>query len=439
MDEKRNINVKIVVISIVIVLVFATLGILLIIRPWENDTDTIENVDNSKNNLSLAQTDDPSTGKIINTDNGEEQDKTDSADSSQKGINDKNEEVENKEEVANEEDDTDSDIQRFDITVSLGNYMGLEADYVSETVDEKEIDERLQQLRLDYSELRGLEGRLLRKDDMAVLTILAYLDGENIDKLSMVCRQVFLGQGNLDEKIESCIIGKNIGDSFETEFVFPEDYKTVPEVAGKSVLLKVEIVDGFEEYIPELNDAFIQKVTGYSTLKEYKDKVREELQAAEDERAYNSAIRQIEEKLVDNCSYTGQVDEEIEYTYNNIKEENDRYSLENYMMNADKYYALTEDTTEDAYYDMLKKEAEFIVKYDHALSEIAVKENLSVLPEEFDEKFNEIFIEDYGFDSKESVYAKISEEKVNLVIQEAVLKEKADKLVKNSAVLHGME
>jgi FKBP-type peptidyl-prolyl cis-trans isomerase (trigger factor) len=76
------------------------------------------------------------------------------------------------------------------------------------------------------------------------------------------------------------------------------------------------------------------------------------------------------------------------------------------------------------------------VKYNAILDEIAKQENLTVSPEEYDQMFQETFIDTYGFASKEEVLSQISEKQLDETVNGYVLHDKAEKIIMDSAVIN---
>ena len=85
---------------------------------------------------------------------------------------------------------------------------------------------------------------------------------------------------------------------------------------------------------------------------------------------------------------------------------------------------------------MVEEESTMSVKYNAVLDEIAKKENLTVSDEEFENMFQSIFIEQYGFTSKEEVFSQLGEEQANETIRGYVLHDKAEAIIMDSAVIN---
>ncbi|MCR5205809.1 MAG: hypothetical protein K6E47_12200 [Lachnospiraceae bacterium] len=263
------------------------------------------------------------------------------------------------------------------VTVILGKYKGLEAKYEPETITDEVIDNALERLKEEFTEIVELPNRAFEDGDMAIVTFTGEIDGYKIDDLSGVCLQVVIGEGIMPEVIEKDIIGRRIGDTFYQDIDYPENFAEVPEVSGKTVNFTFELVDGFEFIVPDITDAFISENTDYKTVDEYRTKEKERLQKEADDEAREEMIQDLKNQVVDGCEFSGPIDDEIKVDYvRNLQEENN-YFTENFYMDAATYYGLVYGLTVEEYRNTKMEEATFHIKYDYAVKEIMKLENLS--------------------------------------------------------------
>ena len=103
------------------------------------------------------------------------------------------------------------------------------------------------------------------KTDMAIVSINAFADGKFLQDSSVRYIQVVLGTEDLPDFMDEEIYGKKIGEFVQVSHDYPADFED-PEMAGKQVLYDIELVDGFEYYVPDITDAFIKENTEYKSL-----------------------------------------------------------------------------------------------------------------------------------------------------------------------------
>jgi trigger factor len=259
---------------------------------------------------------------------------------------------------------------------TLGAYKGIKAAYSPKEITDEDIDVELEKLQKENSFFKNLPDRAFKESDMAIVSINTFAEGKFLQDSSVRYIQVVLGSEDLPDFMAEEIYGKKIGEFVQVYHDYPEDFED-PEMAGKNVLYDIELVDGFEYYVPDITDSFIKENTGYASLTEYKTKTKEKLQEDENSRAYDEMVDKLKQNLIDNCSYSGDMDYEIKKAYV-LKTQKYNAEAEEYgypdaaTMYMYEYYMSAEE-----YQNMVKSEAEFEVKYQLALDEIVTTEKLS--------------------------------------------------------------
>jgi trigger factor len=281
----------------------------------------------------------------------------------------------------NTDNNPENTVESGAVSVILGKYKGLITKYEPEVITDENIDSVLKSLQDDYTEIVDLPNRAFKNGDMAIVTFTGEVGGNEIDALSGVCLQVVIGSGIMPQIIEEDIIGRHIGDIFYHDIEYPEEYSSVPEAAGKIVHFTLELEDGFMFEVPDITDEFINKVTEYTSVAEYRSKEKERLQTEADEKAKAEMIRNLKDQIIDGCSFSGPIDDEIKKKYvQRLQEENNIY-MENYYMDAATYYSLVYDITVEEFRNSLMDDAAFQTKYEYAIKEIMKQENLQTVEE----------------------------------------------------------
>jgi trigger factor len=72
---------------------------------------------------------------------------------------------------------------------------------------------------------------------------------------------------------EEKLIGKNIGEEFDIDVTFPEDYGA-ENLAGKAVVFKIKVHEIKVKELPELDDEFVKDVSEFDTVADYKADVK---------------------------------------------------------------------------------------------------------------------------------------------------------------------
>lgn len=363
--ENNNKKVKILAITACCMVVVIAI-ILFIIAKLNNDDETEPSIVTNESGLSAPTNIVSEVTKIENNDNNISKDNGEGSDLDH---NDSS-----ADEISRMPQDTEN--IKENVTVILGDYKGIKVDYSPIIITDEDIDTELRYLKSENTEIVDMPDRPFKEGDMAVITYKGYVDNMLIDDLYVICLQVILGRGTMPEIIENEIIGRTKGEKFTADIDYPEDY-SLEAVAGKTVHFEIEIVDGFIFDIPVINDEFIKKVTKYSTVGEYKTNTKAELQKEQDDIAYEAAMKELKEKVIGNCTFTGPIDDEIKKQYViRLNSENAKYQ-EEYSMDAATYQELFNGIPAAQYGQMLLDQVTTEVKYNYVLDEIAKKENLA--------------------------------------------------------------
>ncbi len=259
---------------------------------------------------------------------------------------------------------------------NLGVYKGIKAIYSPREITDEDVDKELEQLQKDNSYFIDLPDRTLKSGDLVVATLNAFIDNYYHEDISVYCYQAVLGEGSLPDFIEEVIIGSKPGKYVDAFYTYPDDFEN-KEIAGKTVQYNIELLAGYEYYIPEITDAFIRENSEYSTVAAYKSGTKEKLQEKENERAHDETLESIKNTLIDNCSYSGDMDYEIKKAYVLKTQEYNAEAEEYGYPDAATMYMYEYYMSAEEYQNMVKSEAEFEVKYQLALDEIVTTEKLS--------------------------------------------------------------
>ncbi len=259
---------------------------------------------------------------------------------------------------------------------ALGDYKGIKAVYAPKEITDEDVTTELEKLQKENSFFKKLPDRSFMETDMAIVSINAFADGKFLQDSSVRYIQVVLGTEDLPDFMDEEIYGKKIGEFVQVYHDYPADFED-SEMAGKQVLYDIELVDGFEYYVPDITDAFIKENTEYKSVSEYKGVTKTKLQEKENKRAQTEMVDGIKHTLIENCKYSGDMDYEIKKAYVLKTQEYNKEAEEYGYPDAATMYLLEYNMSAEEYQNKVKSEAEFDVKYQLALDEIITAEKLS--------------------------------------------------------------
>lgn len=324
----------------------------------------------------------------------------------------------------------------FDVTVELGQYRGIEVDYELPEVTEDDVEGALSYFASTLEEKVDVSGRGIQEGDILVIDFVGTMDGEVFDGGSATGVQITLGNGGFINGFEEGLVGKSKGDSVSLDLQFPDPYPNNPDYSGKDVNFLININEAYNYVTPELTDELVAANSEYKTIAEYRDAAREELELQAVEYADSKINNDIIQKVIANCTFGGQVDEQIAYEVQDCIDYYDDLCMSSFGVSGAVYFGYIWGITEAEYLAMVEEESTTSVKYNAVLDEIAKKENLTVSDEEFEAMFQETFMDTYGFASKEEVYSQVGEEMANDTIRGYVLHDKAEAIIMDTAIIN---
>lgn len=159
--------------------------------------------------------------------------------------------------------------------ITIAKYKGVEVPAVQGLPDitDESVDNNIQVVREGFAEYTEVD-RPAGEGDAVVIDYSSASGGEALPSLSAKDYRLTIGANSLFDGFEDNLIGRAPGDSFELTHSFPESY-TDATLAGKDVVLKVDVKSVIEKELPDLTDEFVQIISQESeTVEEYREEMR---------------------------------------------------------------------------------------------------------------------------------------------------------------------
>ncbi|MGN1267358.1 MAG: trigger factor [Dorea sp.] len=155
--------------------------------------------------------------------------------------------------------------------IKITQYKGVEVEKVEKTeVTDEDIDAAIEEVRLSQT---IAEDRAVVDGDMVNIAFVGKMNGEEFDGGSSESYNLEIGSGAFIDGFEDSVIGHKVGETFDWNGVFPENYPE--DMAGKDCVFTITV----NSIIPELNDEFVKTVSEESaTLEEYKEEMKKTLE-----------------------------------------------------------------------------------------------------------------------------------------------------------------
>jgi trigger factor len=192
---------------------------------------------------------------------------------------------------------------QFDVhpEFSVGEYKNIEVEYEDPVVEDKDVEDRIEQLRESKAEYVNLDPRAAAAGDFAVVSLesIEGVEGEPVKSNEMM---IELGNPDTMQAFTDGIVGMVPGESKVIEVTYPEDYGQ-EKLAGRTVKFDLELKFLRRKELPELDDEFAQSMGDFKTLDEFREQVKASILAERTYRAQEEAKSKLLEKLADSHDF----------------------------------------------------------------------------------------------------------------------------------------
>ena len=270
--------------------------------------------------------------------------------------------------------------------VTIEGYKGIEAEKKVEEVTDEAVTAELNRVRERNARTVEITDRAAANGDICNIDYEGSVDGVPFDGGKADGHDLKLGSGSFIPGFEDQIVGKNIGDEFDVNVTFPEDYHA-KELAGKAAIFKTKLNAIKFEELPEADDEFAKDVSEFDTLDEYKADIKAKMVKRNEDKAEGEFENALAEALMEKL--VAEIPEPMfeAETENYVRDYDSRLRQSGLDLNT--YFKYTGLTLE-ALREQMRPQAEKQVKIRLALEKIASLENLSVSDEEIDAEYTRI-------------------------------------------------
>lgn len=324
---------------------------------------------------------------------------------------------------------------KFKVTVKpeveLGEYKGLKATKKSTKVSADEVKAELARMQEQNSTVSDVDDRAVKKNDIVVIDFEGFVDGKAFDGGKAEKYELTIGSNQFIPGFEDQIIGHKIGDEFDVNVKFPEDYQA--DLASKDAVFKIKLHGIKVKDVPALDDEFAKDVSEFDTLDELKKDIKKQLEKRKNDDAENELHNTLLEEVakgikaeIPEAMIEKTIDDDVnEYSY---RLQSQGLKLETYL----KYTGMDIKGFREGF----KERAETQVRLNLALEKIIEKEKIEVTEEDIEAEYKK-YADAYNMDidtikkavSAESLKPELASRKaIDLIVDSAVvIEEKAAK------------
>lgn len=270
--------------------------------------------------------------------------------------------------------------------VTLGQYTDIEIDRIDTSVTEEEIMAEIDKEREQNARIITVEDRAVEDGDMTTIDFEGFVNGEAFEGGKGTDYPLTIGSHSFIDTFEEQLIGKNIGEECEINVTFPEEYHA-EELQGQPAMFKVTVKSIKKKELPELDDDFVEDVSEFSTIDEYKDSIRKNLEEKKAEEADATKKDTVIEKIIENAQMEipePMIDAQVRQMAQDFARR-----LTSQGLSPEQYFQYTGMTPEQLN-EQMKPQALKNIQSRLVLEQIAIQENFVVTEEDFDKQIEEM-------------------------------------------------
>ena len=261
-------------------------------------------------------------------------------------------------------------------TVAIAGHGGLRIVLASPDVAESDIDERLDAIRRQHSNLEVVD-RAAAEDDHVAIDISGTIDGEAVPGLTAEDYDYVVGSGAVVAEIDENVVGASAGD--ELSFTAPHP----DETQDSEIEFAINVKEVQEQVLPEPSDEFAAEASEFETLVELRADLEERLTVTK----RNQTRMQLDEKTGEGLAelITDELSEALIENEMENRAQDLAMRLQAQGIELDQYLQIT-GTTPEGFREQLREQAEVSARVDLALRAVAEVEAIDVTDDQLDEE-----------------------------------------------------
>ncbi len=270
--------------------------------------------------------------------------------------------------------------------MQIKDYKGIEAVKATAEATDEQVNRELEMIRERNSREIEITEEAAQMGDIVKIDFDGSVDGVAFDGGKGTDYSLKLGSGSFIPGFEEQIAGHTIGEEFDVNVTFPEDYHAA-ELAGKASVFKTKVNAISRIELPELDDEFAKDASEFDTLDELKADMKAKIQERNEKQAENEFEEKLIEALIEKLE--GEIPEAmfVNETENFVRDFDNRLRSQGMDMNL--YFKYTGLTIE-ALREQMRPQAERQVKARLALETIAALEGVVASEDEINEEYQRI-------------------------------------------------
>ena len=266
--------------------------------------------------------------------------------------------------------------------IKIGDYKGVEIEKIDTTVTDEDVMAEILKDQKENGRKIDVTDRAAQMDDEVTINFEGFVDDVAFEGGKGENYKLTLGSHSFIDTFEDQIVGKNIGDKFDVNVTFPEEYH-VEDLKGKqAVFLAISTLE-----LPELDDEFASDVSSFETFAEYKEDKKKTLEVKKEEQAK----REKQSKVVEKIAEAAEVEiPEAMIKYNQERIMNEMSQRMMYQGLQMEQYLQLMGTTKEEFLERVKPDAIARIKTSLVLEAVAAAENIVASDDDVDAEIQDM-------------------------------------------------
>ena len=270
--------------------------------------------------------------------------------------------------------------------IKIGDYKGVEIEKIDTTVTDEDVMAEILKDQKENGRKIDVTDRAAQMDDEVTINFEGFVDDVAFEGGKGENYKLTLGSHSFIDTFEDQIVGKNIGDKFDVNVTFPEEYH-VEDLKGKPAVFKVELLAISTLELPELDDEFASDVSSFETFAEYKEDKKKTLEVKKEEQA----TREKQSKVVEKSAEAAEVEiPEAMIKYNQERIMNEMSQRMMYQGLQMEQYLQLMGTTKEEFLERVKPDAIARIKTSLVLEAVAAAENIVASDDDVDAEIQDM-------------------------------------------------
>ena len=270
--------------------------------------------------------------------------------------------------------------------IKIGDYKGVEIEKIDTTVTDEDVMAEILKDQKENGRKIDVTDRAAQMDDEVTINFEGFVDDVAFEGGKGENYKLTLGSHSFIDTFEDQIVGKNIGDKFDVNVTFPEEYH-VEDLKGKPAVFKVDLLAISTLELPELDDEFASDVSSFETFAEYKEDKKKTLEVKKEEQAK----REKQSKVVEKIAEAAEVEiPEAMIKYNQERIMNEMSQRMMYQGLQMEQYLQLMGTTKEEFLERVKPDAIARIKTSLVLEAVAAAENIVASDDDVDAEIQDM-------------------------------------------------